>query len=169
MIAKVIRTGQHSGGDKFVEVQETPSSPHYAVPVNAELAVGDEVEILVTLHKKAQVVEAEEIEVGTRTAPELVVETSPIAPENSEAADTAPSGQSSDEGVEQAEEMGEDVGASVSAPKQGKLPEDFPGHAALAEAGINTFGQLRKAGDVTEIEGIGPATAKKIEEALEEE
>jgi len=49
---------------------------------------------------------------------------------------------------------------------KGKLPEDFPGHAALAEAGINTYAQLRKAGDVTEVSGIGPATAKKIAEAL---
>mgnify|MGYP003577716263 CR=1 FL=1 len=49
---------------------------------------------------------------------------------------------------------------------KGKLPEDFPGHAALSEAGINTFAQLRKAGDVTEISGIGPATAAKIAERL---
>lgn len=110
MNAKVIRTGKHSGGDHFAEVQETPSSPPYAVPVASELAVGDEVEISVTLHKEAQVVEAEEIEVSTRTEPDLKVETSPIAPENAEVTDTAPSGQSSDEGAAQAEKMGEDVG-----------------------------------------------------------
>jgi hypothetical protein len=49
---------------------------------------------------------------------------------------------------------------------KGKLPEDFPGHAALAEAGINTYGQLRKVGDLTEVKGIGEATAAKIAEAL---
>lgn len=49
---------------------------------------------------------------------------------------------------------------------KGKLPDDFPGHAALVEAGINTYGQLRKAGDVTAIAGIGPATAEKITAAL---
>jgi cell wall-associated NlpC family hydrolase len=49
---------------------------------------------------------------------------------------------------------------------RGKLPDDFPGAAALAEVGITTYAQLRKAGDVTEIKDIGPATAAKIKEAL---
>jgi len=52
------------------------------------------------------------------------------------------------------------------APKQGKLPDDFPGVAALNAAGISTYAQLRNAGDVTHIEGIGPATAVRINEAL---
>jgi hypothetical protein len=52
---------------------------------------------------------------------------------------------------------------------RGQLPEDFPGKAALAEAGINTYGQLRKyTGDLTEISGIGPATAEKIKDAISE-
>lgn len=51
-------------------------------------------------------------------------------------------------------------------PKQGPLPDDFPGRAALEKADINTYAQLRKAGDVTELEGIGEATAAKIEDAL---
>lgn len=51
---------------------------------------------------------------------------------------------------------------------KGKLPEDFPGHSALAAAGITTYSQLRKAGDVTDVVGIGPATAEKIAEALGE-
>lgn len=50
---------------------------------------------------------------------------------------------------------------------KGKLPEDFPGHAALADAGINTYGQLAKVEDVTTIPGIGEATAAKIAEALQ--
>lgn len=50
--------------------------------------------------------------------------------------------------------------------QKGHLPEDFPGYAALAEAGINTYGQLRKIEDVTSVPGIGPATAEKIAEAL---
>lgn len=58
---------------------------------------------------------------------------------------------------------------SDSPKKQGKLPDDFPGYAALAAAGISTYAQLRKAGDVTKIEGIGPATAEKIETALSED
>lgn len=69
--------------------------------------------------------------------------------------------------AESTEEAPTEVGV-VEVPEdlKGKLPEDFPGHAALAEAGINTYAQLRKAGDVTEVAGIGPATAKKIAEAL---
>lgn len=59
-------------------------------------------------------------------------------------------------------------GVSESKPLRGKLPEDFPGHAALEAAGITTYTQLRNAGDVTEIDGIGPATAEKIGEALAE-
>lgn len=51
---------------------------------------------------------------------------------------------------------------------KGSLPDDFPGRAALADAGVNTFTQLRKFGDVTEIAGIGPATAEKIATALAE-
>jgi hypothetical protein len=49
---------------------------------------------------------------------------------------------------------------------KGKLPEDFPSHAKLHEAGINTYGQLNKVEDLTTIEGIGPATAKAIKKRL---
>ena len=53
------------------------------------------------------------------------------------------------------------------APLKGKLPEDFPGHAALDAAGIHTYGQLRKAlADGVKIPGVGDATTAKIEEAL---
>jgi len=59
-----------------------------------------------------------------------------------------------------------DTATVAVAAKQGKLPDDFPGVAALNAAGISTYAQLRHAGDVNDIEGIGPATAAKIEEAL---
>lgn len=55
-----------------------------------------------------------------------------------------------------------------AAQPKGKLPEDFPGHGALEAAGITTYAQLRKAGDVTEIPGIGKATAEKIAAELGE-
>lgn len=48
---------------------------------------------------------------------------------------------------------------------KGKLPSDFPGHAALAKAGINTYGQLAKVQDLTTIPGIAEPTAAKIAEA----
>lgn len=49
---------------------------------------------------------------------------------------------------------------------QGKLPDGFPNKAALEAAGITTYAQLRKAGDVTSIEGIGPASKEKIDAAI---
>ena len=49
---------------------------------------------------------------------------------------------------------------------RGPLPEDFPGHAALLDVGITTYAQVRKAGDLTEIAGIGNATAAKIADEL---
>lgn len=56
------------------------------------------------------------------------------------------------------------------AEQKGPLPEDFPGRHALAGAGINTFAQVRKARDskegLTGLTGVGDATAKAIEEAL---
>ena len=42
------------------------------------------------------------------------------------------------------------------------LPDDLPGHAALAAAGILTMADLLAYGDLTRIDGIGPATAAKI-------
>ena len=50
--------------------------------------------------------------------------------------------------------------------KNGPLPDDFPGHAALAEAGIKTYAQLRKYGDVTDVPRIGAATEAKIKAAM---
>lgn len=61
---------------------------------------------------------------------------------------------------------GEIPARDKNAPPQGKLPEDFPGFTALDTAGIHTYAQLRKAGDVTEVPGIGEVTAGKIAEAL---
>jgi hypothetical protein len=52
--------------------------------------------------------------------------------------------------------------------KNGSLPDDFPGRAALEAAGLDTYGEVRAAGDVTAIPGIGAATAKKIADALED-
>ncbi|HKS27824.1 MAG TPA: hypothetical protein VJS44_08395 [Pyrinomonadaceae bacterium] len=54
---------------------------------------------------------------------------------------------------------------------RGKLPEDFPGQAALEAEGVGTYAQARKRvkdGTLTDIPGIGDATAAKIAEALGE-
>ena len=56
-----------------------------------------------------------------------------------------------------------------SAELKGRLPDNFPGHAALSEAGIHTYHQLRKqqAGEgLTAVPGIGDVTAEHIEDAL---
>ncbi len=58
--------------------------------------------------------------------------------------------------------------AATTTVKQGPLPDDFPGRDKLEDAGIRTYAQLRDAGDVTELPGIGDATAKKIADAMTE-
>ena len=52
---------------------------------------------------------------------------------------------------------------------KGHLPEDFPAVGKLHDAGINTYTQLSKVDNLTELEGIGPATAKKIEQRVKAE
>lgn len=54
--------------------------------------------------------------------------------------------------------------------KRGHLPEDFPGYSALDAIGEATYAKVRKRiedGTLTEIDGIGAATAEKIQAALE--
>lgn len=62
-------------------------------------------------------------------------------------------------------------GYSADEPKplRGKLPEDFPGLSSLDAAGVTTYAGVRKQlGKLEKIEGIGPATADKIREAMNE-
>lgn len=47
------------------------------------------------------------------------------------------------------------------------LPDDVPGHAALLAAGITTIEQLWTVDDPTRIDGIGPATARKLEDWIQ--
>lgn len=58
--------------------------------------------------------------------------------------------------------------ASTASAKTGALPEDFPARDKLADAGIDTYAKVRAVEDLTEIPGIGRATAEKITEALED-
>lgn len=55
---------------------------------------------------------------------------------------------------------------------KGKLPDGFPGKAALDEAGYTTYAKVRKLhdqGKLTEVPGIGEVTAGHIGEALSEQ
>lgn len=53
---------------------------------------------------------------------------------------------------------------------KGPLPDDFPGHDVLHDAGINTYGQLFKQRDSDEgligVPKVGPALVSKIQERL---
>lgn len=46
------------------------------------------------------------------------------------------------------------------------LPEDFPGYEKLLAAGVDTVEAVEAWGDLTSIEGIGPATARRIASTL---
>jgi hypothetical protein len=57
----------------------------------------------------------------------------------------------------------------ASVKKSGKLPDDFPGRAALEEAGITTYAQVRKAqkaDELKDVAGVGEVTLANILEAL---
>lgn len=49
-----------------------------------------------------------------------------------------------------------------------RIPEDFPGAKALADAGVTTFDALDEIEDLTAVKGIGPKLAEQIEAALDE-
>lgn len=50
---------------------------------------------------------------------------------------------------------------------QSRIPDDFPGQALLADAGIHHYDAVpRSITELTKISGIGPATAKSILESL---
>lgn len=64
---------------------------------------------------------------------------------------------------------GEEAEGEEEAPAElkGRLPEDFPGHAALEAEGLTTYAKVRKQLDsITEVPGIGDATAERIREAM---
>jgi len=53
---------------------------------------------------------------------------------------------------------------------KGRLPEDFPGHKALSEAGLDTYAKVRRQLDTLEdLDGIGPKTAESIREQFASE
>jgi hypothetical protein len=122
------------------------------------------------------------IEVGTGGfAPEETAFRGPRANVDKPNQPRTESGQAETEGALLSDGEGGQTAAEDSAPSstepaepepepaqpKGKLPDDFPGHAALDAFGIHTYGQLRKAlADEVKIPGIGDATKTKIEEAL---
>lgn len=56
--------------------------------------------------------------------------------------------------------------AQVAKATADQLPADFPGIEALRKAEITTFSALEEVDDLTDIKGIGEATAAEISEAL---
>lgn len=58
------------------------------------------------------------------------------------------------------------VADHIEAGETALLPPDFPGRAALLEAGIETISDLLGVDDLRSIPGIGPATERKIKAAL---
>lgn len=62
---------------------------------------------------------------------------------------------------------GRDAATTATEPATDLLPDDFPGRAALQRAGITRLSQAREHADLTEIDGIGDATAEQISERLD--
>lgn len=60
--------------------------------------------------------------------------------------------------------------SSSDSVRQGRLADDFPHRAALEAAGINTYGQARKAHESgwADVHGIGEARASEIGDALKD-
>jgi len=59
----------------------------------------------------------------------------------------------------------EEENGALAKPSQlrGSLPDDFPGHKPLTEAGFNTYAKVRKQLDnLEDVDGIGKATADRI-------
>lgn len=113
-----------------------------------------------------------EVEKSPDEIPEVVDESTiaPAASESSEIVDEEPTLVVDESSVVEHQESGAEPLSEDEEPAElkGKLPDDFAGHSALDAAGIHTYGQLRKVDDLTEIAGIGEATALKIREALGE-
>ncbi len=80
------------------------------------------------------------------------------------------------EGLEKMRQLSDEIVAGVSAAAvefdieetdgPEPIPEDFPGAKHLAVAGIVTMEQLRTLDDLTDVKGVGPKTAERIEEVL---
>lgn len=100
----------------------------------------------------------------------------PSAAKVEEPAAAAEAGEPEPEGVliaDKATEATDDDDEPTDSTKKlrGKLPDGFPGKAALEEAGYGTYAKVRKLheqGKLTEVPGIGEATAGHIGEALSE-
>lgn len=75
-------------------------------------------------------------------------------------------GEESDESESTDDSADDDEADSEPLEPKGKLPSDFPAHDKLHEAGVNTYTQLSKVEDLTEIAGIGPATVKEIKKRV---
>jgi hypothetical protein len=101
---------------------------------------------------------------ASMSAPDL----SNVARQSEDAEATGPQDEAKENDAE-GEKADGDPEATEGKSLRGKLPEDFPGRAALEAEGVTTYAGVRKQmnGDgLTAVPNIGDATAAKIEEAM---
>lgn len=80
-----------------------------------------------------------------------------------EASESEDSDGRSDDGPPAGEAEGENGGHA----EQHELPDDFPGAAEFRAQGFTTVEQVQELDDYESVEGVGPATAKKVPAAIE--
>lgn len=94
-----------------------------------------------------------------------------VAPEPAASPEPEPVAEPAVEPEPAAEPEADDDDSGSGKKLKGKLPDGFPGKAALDEAGYGTYAKVRKLhdqGKLTEVPGIGEVTAGHIGEALSE-
>jgi hypothetical protein len=65
-------------------------------------------------------------------------------------------------------ELSGDADRIVANPRHQEIPGDFPEVGILRKAGVELFAELLDTEDLTEIHGVGPAKAARIDAALQD-
>ncbi|PSQ73227.1 MAG: 30S ribosomal protein S1 [Bacteroidetes bacterium QH_9_64_21] len=90
------------------------------------------------------------------------------AEETADTADDAEASDETDDASDTAAEEDESSDEEAASDETPGLPEDFPRASRLESAGVDSVAELRDLDDLTELNGIGPAYAEEISEALDE-
>jgi small subunit ribosomal protein S1 len=90
------------------------------------------------------------------------------AEETADTADDAEASDEADDASDTAAEEDESSDEEAASDETPGLPEDFPRASRLESAGVDSIAELRDLDDLTELNGIGPAYAEEISEALDE-